>query len=70
MLHKKKDRTDSGKYRGISHVAHAGSLLIKIPTSLTTLSPKGSCQKSNAASSRLSTIDKTMLVVHRLQEMG
>ena len=30
VLHKKKDRTERGNYRGISLVAHAGSILLKI----------------------------------------
>ena len=30
MLHKKKDRTECGNYRGISLVAHAGKVLLKI----------------------------------------
>ena len=30
VLHKKKDPTDCGNYRGISLVAHAGKVLLKI----------------------------------------
>ena len=30
VLHKKKDRTECGNYRGISLVAHAGKVLLKI----------------------------------------
>ena len=30
VLHKKKDRTERGNYRGISLVAHAGKILLKI----------------------------------------
>ena len=30
VLHKKKDRTDFGNYRGISLVAHAGKVLLKV----------------------------------------
>ena len=30
VLHKKKDRTEYGNYRGISMVAHAGEILLKI----------------------------------------
>ena len=30
LLHKKKDRTECGNYRGISLVAHAGKILLKI----------------------------------------
>ena len=30
ILHKKKDRTECGKYRGISQVAHASKILLKI----------------------------------------
>ena len=30
VLHKKKDRTECGNYRGISMVAHAGKILLKI----------------------------------------
>ena len=32
VLHKKKDRTECGNYRGISLVAHAGKVLLKIVT--------------------------------------
>ena len=32
VLHKKKDRTEYGSYRGISRVAHAGKILLKIIT--------------------------------------
>ena len=30
VLHKKKDRTEFGNYRGISLVAHAGKILLKV----------------------------------------
>ena len=30
VLHKKKDRTECGNYRGISLVAHAGKILLKV----------------------------------------
>ena len=30
VLHKKKDRTECGNYRGISLVVHAGKILLKI----------------------------------------
>ena len=30
VLHKTKDRTECGNYRGISLVAHAGKILLKI----------------------------------------
>ena len=30
VLHKKKDRTECGNYRGIFLVAHAGKVLIKV----------------------------------------
>ena len=30
VFHKKKDRTECGNYRGISLVAHAGKVLLKI----------------------------------------
>ena len=32
VLHKKKDRTECGNYRGISPVTHAGKILLKIIT--------------------------------------
>ena len=32
VLHKEKDRTECGNYRGISLVAHAGKILLKIIT--------------------------------------
>ena len=30
VLHKKKERTECGNYRGISLVAHAGRILLKV----------------------------------------
>ena len=30
VLHKKKDRSECGNYRGISFVAHAGKVLLKV----------------------------------------
>ena len=30
VLHRKKDRTECGNYRGISLIAHAGEILLKI----------------------------------------
>ena len=30
VLHKKKDRTECGNYRGISLIAHTGTILLKI----------------------------------------
>ena len=52
VLHKKKDRTEYGNYRGLSLVAHAGKVLLKSwPTNFATSAKKlGSSPKNSAAS--------------------
>ena len=54
-LHKKKDRTERGNYRGISLVAHAGKILLKII--------------ARRLSEYCSTTDM-MFVIRRLQELA
>ena len=72
VLHKKKDRTESANYRGISLVAHAGKILLKI--NARRLSEYCECvgilpeQQSGFRSNR-STTDM-MFVIRRLQELA
>ena len=72
VLHKKKDRTDCNNYRGISLVAHAGKVFLKIVASRLSnycetkeLLPEEQCGFRPARS----TIDM-LFVVRRLQELG
>ena len=49
VLHKKKDRTECGNYRGISLVAHAGKILLEessLAASASTASAWGSCRRN------------------------
>ena len=72
VLHKKKDRTECGNYRGISLVAHAGKVLLKIVAKRLSdyceakgLLPEEQC----GFRPRRSTLDM-MFAVRRLQELG
>ena len=72
VLHKKKDRTECGNYRGISLVAHAGKVLLKIVAmrlgnycEAEALLPEEQC----GFRARRSTMDM-MFAVRRLQELG
>ncbi|MEO0565068.1 MAG: reverse transcriptase family protein [Chloroflexota bacterium] len=72
VLHKKKDRTECGNYRGISLVAHAGKVLLKIVAKrlgdyceAKGLLPEEQC----GFRPRRSTLDM-MFAVRRLQELG
>ena len=72
VLHKKKDRFECGNYRGISLVAHAGKVLLKIVA--TRLSAY--CEARNLLPEEQcgfrphrSTTDM-MFAVRRLQELG
>ena len=72
LLHKKKDRTECGNYRGISFLAHAGKVLLKIvATRLSAycearnLLPEEQCEFRP----HRSTTDM-MFAVRRLQELG
>ena len=72
MLHKKKDRTQCGNYRGISLVAHAGKILLKTiarrlsdySERLGVLPEEQSCFRPNR-----STTDM-MFVIRRLQGLA
>ena len=71
-LHKKEDRSDCNNYRGISLVAHAGKVLLKMVASPLSnyceakrILPKEQCGFRPARST-----DDTLLVVRRLQEVG
>ena len=52
VLHKKKDRAECGNYRGISLVAHAGKVLLKIVATRAapTARRQTCCRKSSAGS--------------------
>ena len=54
VLHKKKYRTECGKYRGILLLAHAGKILLKIITRhpASTASAWGSCRRNRVVSDR------------------
>ena len=55
VLHKNKDRTECGNYSGISLVAHAGKILLKIIArrlSESTVSAWGSCRRNQVVSDR------------------
>ena len=72
ILHKKKDRTECGNYRGISLVAHAGKVLLKIVATRL----RAYCEARNLLPEKQcgfrphrSTTDM-VLVVRRLQELG
>ena len=72
VLHKKKDRTECGNYRGISLVAHAGKILLKIIARrlseycerLGILHEKQSGFRPNRATTDM------MFVIRRLQELA
>ena len=72
VLHKKKDRTECGNYRGISVMAHAGKVLLKVIAGglsyyceRENILPKEQC----GFRPQRSTVD-TMFVVRRLQELA
>ena len=71
VLHKKKDRTECGNYRGISLVAHAGKVLLKVIAGRLS----DYCERENILPEeqcgfrpQSSTVD-IMFVVQRLQEL-
>ena len=74
MLHKKKDRTECGNYRGISLVAHAGKVLLKVIANRLS----SYCEREDILSEeqcgfrpQRSTIDMTLiLVVRRLHQLA
>ena len=72
MLHKKKDRTECGNYRGISLVAHAGKVLLKVIAGRLS----DYCERENIPPEeqcgfkpQRSTVDM-MFVLRRLQELA
>ena len=72
VLHKKKERTDCGKYRAISLVAHAGKILLKIIARC--LSEYCECvgilpEEQSGFRPNRSTTD-VMFVIRRLQELA
>ena len=72
VLHNKKDRTECGNYRGISLVAHAGKILLKIIARH--LSEY--CERVGILSEEQSgfrpnrSTNNTMFVIRRLQELA
>ena len=72
VLHKNKDRTECGNYRGISLVAHAGKILLKIiARHLSEYCDRVGILPEEQSGFRpnLSTTD-TMLVIRQLQELA
>ena len=72
VLHKKKDRTECGNYRGISLAAHAGKILLKIIARR--LSDYCECfgilpEEQSGFRPNRSTTD-IMFVIRRLQELA
>ena len=72
VLHKKKDRTERGNYRGISLVAHAGKILLKIISRR--LSEYCKCvgilpEEHGGLQPNRSTTD-VIFVIRRLQELA
>ena len=72
VLHKKKDRTERGNYRGISLVAHAGKVLLKVIAGRVS----DYCERENILPEeqcgfklQRSTVDM-MFVLRRLQELA
>ena len=72
VLHKKKDRTECGNYRGIFLVAHAGKVLLKVTAGRLS----DYCERENILPEeqcgfrpQRSTVDM-MFVVRRLQELA
>ena len=72
MLHKKEDRTECGSYRGISLVAHAGKVLLKVIAGRLS----GYCKRENILPEKQcgfrpqrSTVDM-MFVERRLQKLA
>ena len=71
-LYKKKDRTECGKYRGISLVAHAGKILLKIIARRLSefcervgiLAEEQSCFRPNRSTTHM------MFTIRRLQELA
>ena len=73
VLHKKKDRTECGNYRGTSLVSHAGKILLKIVARrlLSECCERAGIlpEKQSGFRSNRSTTDM-MFVVRRLQELA
>ena len=71
VLHKKEDRTECGHYRGISLVAHAGKIPLKIiARRLSEYCERvGVLPEHSGLRSNRSTTDDIMFVFPRLQEL-
>ena len=71
VLHKKKDRTECGNYRGISLVAHAGKILLKIiARPLSEYCERVGILPQEHSGFRLNrSITDMMFVIRRLQEL-
>ena len=72
VLHKKKDRTECGNYRGISLVTHAGKILLKIiARRLSEYCERvGILPEEQSGSRPNSSATDMMFVVRRLQELA
>ena len=72
MLHKKKDRTECGHYRGISLVAHAGKALLKVVAMKLGdyCEAKGLLPEEHYGFLPHRSTTDIMFVVRRLQELG
>ena len=72
VLHKKKDRTECGNYRGISLVAHAGKILLKsIARRLSEYCERvGILPKEQSGFRPNRSTTDMMFVIRRLQELA
>ena len=72
VLHKKKDRTECGNYRGISLVAHAGKILLKIiACRLSEYCERvGILPKEQTGFRPNRSTTDVLFVIHRLQELA
>ena len=72
VLHKKGDKTESGNYRGISLVSHAGKVLLKVVARRLSAycETKGLLPEEQCGFRPNRSTTDMMFVVHRLQEIG
>ena len=72
VLHKKRDKTECGNYRGISLVSHAGKVLLKgVASRLSAYcEAKGLFPEEQCGFRPDRSTTDMMFVVHRLQEVG
>ena len=72
VLHKKKDRTECGNYRGISLVAHTGKILLKITARRLSeyCERVGTLQEEQSGFRPNRSTTDMMFVIRRLQELA